>query len=276
MIKAAEKLFRKYFPKQFSKKQYYLSKLLQKKGIEVGGASAFFTSDGLLPLYDYISSIDGCNYSGKTVWEGNIIEGKSYKAGSKTGYQFLAEATNLKIIKDSSYDFLFSCHSLEHVANPILALREWKRILKPDGYLVLVLPHKDRTFDHFRPVTTLNHLIDDFEKGVDEYDQTHFSEIEQLHDCSMEVPIVSKLQLIARLKENYTNRCAHHHVFNARLTAELLDYEGFQILDLSLMYHNIIALAQVSSTNADNSSFLSSSYSAYHDRRYPSDFLNSN
>jgi hypothetical protein len=62
---------------------------------------------------------------------------------------------------------VLSSHCLEHVANPILALREWLRVMTPDGTLVLVLPHKEGTFDHQRPTTTLGHMIDDYEREDD-------------------------------------------------------------------------------------------------------------
>jgi len=42
---------------------------------------------------------------------------------------------------DSSLDFVFSSHCLEHLDSPTLALKEWARILKPGGVLYLYLPH---------------------------------------------------------------------------------------------------------------------------------------
>ena len=38
------------------------------------------------------------------------------------------------------FDFLFVCHSLEHCENPLQALREFKRVLKEDGYVFISLP----------------------------------------------------------------------------------------------------------------------------------------
>lgn len=50
-------------------------------------------------------------------------------------------------IKDNSMDFVFSHHSLEHIGEQNIvngdtfkALEEWARVLKPGGYLVVVLP----------------------------------------------------------------------------------------------------------------------------------------
>jgi SAM-dependent methyltransferase len=60
---------------------------------------------------------------------------------------------------DSSADFVLSSHVLEHFPDPIKALEEWHRVTKPDGFIFVIVPHKDRTFDIERPRTTLSELI---------------------------------------------------------------------------------------------------------------------
>lgn len=40
-----------------------------------------------------------------------------------------------------SLDFVFSSHCLEHLDDPIAALRHWKSLLRPGGVLFLYLPH---------------------------------------------------------------------------------------------------------------------------------------
>lgn len=80
---------------------------------------------------------------------------------------------------DASYDFVFSSHVLEHLPNVIKALHEWLRVLKPGGNLFLVLPHADRTFDRMRAKTTLEHLIEDHQKGVTAPDRSHIEEMER-------------------------------------------------------------------------------------------------
>jgi len=135
-----------------------------KYGLEVGGPSGVFKAEGLMPLYQSASSIDGCNFSNSTTWEGQIQEGMSYHVARETGYQFIAEAADLKMICSNKYDFLLASHCLEHVANPLGALSEWIRVLEDGGILLLILPDKNATFDHQRPVTKFSHPLDDFER----------------------------------------------------------------------------------------------------------------
>src|SRR5450756_122288 len=155
-----------------------------KNGIEIGGPSQVFTAKGLFPVYPIAGHLDDCNFGGTTVWEGGINEGQTFlfDRHKSAGRQYIVEATAMESIPSASYDFVLSSHALEHTANPILALSECIRLLKDQGTLVLLLPHKDGTFDHRRPVTTMQHLIDDFNVGMTEEDLTHMPEIMALHD----------------------------------------------------------------------------------------------
>jgi len=51
-----------------------------------------------------------------------------------------ASIDNLPMIESGTVDVVISRHSLEHLIDPVKALREWHRILKPFGRIILVLP----------------------------------------------------------------------------------------------------------------------------------------
>jgi len=200
-------------------------------GIEVGGPSAFFSFKSAFPIYLYAKKIDGVNFSNHTLWEGKIEEGNLYTYyKNKKGFQFIEEAAELKAVKDASYDFVLSCHSLEHVANPIKALKEWSRVMKSKGRLVLVLPDKEFTFDNKRPITSLTHLIEDYNNNTTEEDSTHFEEVIALHDFKHDAFVQTKEDLIKRTRLNIKNRAVHHHVFDLELVKELLIYCGFEMI----------------------------------------------
>jgi SAM-dependent methyltransferase len=54
------------------------------------------------------------------------------------------------------YDYVFSSHCLEHLADPVGALNHWKTRIKPGGVLFLYLPHPDMTY--WKPQHCLKHL----------------------------------------------------------------------------------------------------------------------
>ena len=85
-----------------------------------------------------------------TVWEGEIKTSAYNYYQNKSGIQYISEGSNLQAIQDEQYDFLLSCHNLEHIANPLKAVTEWKRIIKKNGVILLVLPDKRFTFDKKR------------------------------------------------------------------------------------------------------------------------------
>ena len=66
--------------------------------------------------------------------------------------------TNQIPYENNSFEFVVSEHVLEHIFQPIQALKEWKRVLKTNGKIFLFLPHSDRTFDQNRKKTTLEEL----------------------------------------------------------------------------------------------------------------------
>ncbi|MCX6060739.1 MAG: methyltransferase domain-containing protein [Campylobacterales bacterium] len=205
--------------------------ITNKYGIEIGGPSPVFNDNSFLPIYSYINHLDNCNFSSNTLWNKSLREGYSYNYHQKKqeGYQFIQDGINLASIKSDSYDFLLSSHVLEHIANPIKALHEWKRIIKTNGYLILLVPHKDGTFDHQRPTTTLDHLIQDYQNDIGEDDLTHLEEILQLHDFSKDSGSGSYENFKLRSENNLHNRALHHHVFNTLLLAKLIDYAQMQI-----------------------------------------------
>lgn len=63
-------------------------------------------------------------------------------------------------VPDNSQDFVISSHVIEHFYDPIKAVKEWLRVVKEEGYVYIIAPHKERTFDRLLPRTTLAELID--------------------------------------------------------------------------------------------------------------------
>ncbi|HEX3624933.1 MAG TPA: glycosyltransferase [Verrucomicrobiae bacterium] len=63
-------------------------------------------------------------------------------------------------VADGSQDFVISSHVIEHFFDPIKAIKEWLRVVRPGGFIFIIAPHKERTFDKTRTRTPLAELLD--------------------------------------------------------------------------------------------------------------------
>src|ERR1700722_5966083 len=225
---------------------FYIELVRGRHGLEVGGPSAVFVTRGLIPLYDYVGSLDNCNFGSRTLWAAHEVGTTfHYSTAKSAGTQIVAEGADLAEVADESYDFILSSHMLEHSANPLKALHAWRRVLRPNGSIILLLPNKRWTFDHNRPVTTLAHLVDDFVAKTGEEDLTHLAEVLNLHDLRRDPDAGNYAEFKKRSESNPENRGMHHHVFDEALVRAILERSGFSVSLLRTAFKDhIIAVAQ--------------------------------
>jgi len=254
----------------------YQSRLFGTCGIEIGGPSEMFGDHGGLPLYGSLERLDNCLFSARTLWTGVVQTGPCFKydRSKPPGNQFICEASDMKSIGDSTYDCVLACHCLEHVANPLRALKEWARILKAGGQLLIILPHKNGTFDWRRPTTELHHIIEDNEQNVNEDDLTHLAEVLALHDLSKDPAAGTLEEFRRRCLDNQTNRAMHHHVFDTFSAVALLDHAGFEVImvDTVKPFH-IVILARRCQGVPDNKRFFDPGAESYRNSSFASDRL---
>lgn len=240
-------VIRKIFRQQPNSLSILKQTVSQGKGIEIGGPSSIFGDKGLLPIYASIPYLDNCNFQNNTLWNSNLQEGQTFQYCSSrdAGYQFIQDGIDLSRIQTGSYDFIVSSHVLEHIANPIKALEEWKRILAPNGRIILILPHKEGNFDHKRPDTSLEHLISDFRNDVQENDLTHLEEILTLHDLSRDPWAGTLADFKLRSADNHLNRSLHHHVFSSDTLVHLMNYIQLDVIHIeSIDLTHIVLIAE--------------------------------
>ena len=194
-------------------------------GVEVGGPSPLFESS----IYKEAGSIDGVNYSKDTVWSTNQ-ENEYVINGRYLGKLIIADATNISVVNDNSYDFYISSNNLEHIANPIKAIYEARRIIRKDGYILIVVPDKEVCFDHRREDTEFIHLFEDYMNSVKEDDLTHLDEIVNLHDYDMDSGVITPEEFKERALNNIDNRCLHHHVFSEEMLRMLFRLVSLEII----------------------------------------------
>ncbi|MBA2269432.1 MAG: class I SAM-dependent methyltransferase [Chthoniobacterales bacterium] len=68
-------------------------------------------------------------------------------------------------LPEASSDFVLHSHVWEHLPNPLVALDEWVRVLKRDGFIFAIVPKRDADpLDRDRPLTPLTELVRHYEK----------------------------------------------------------------------------------------------------------------
>ena len=75
------------------------------------------------------------------------------------------DATDLRWFKDGTLDYLFASHLLEDFTDTETILREWLRVIKPSGYLILYCPDEQVYSNHCKQTGqpyNLAHKIKDF------------------------------------------------------------------------------------------------------------------
>jgi len=130
------------------------------KGIEVGGSAH----------NDYF--VDAINVDR---WAGpdTIYKAEEHRlAGRRRHVDLVAEGDRLPL-GDSAVDFVLASHVIEHIPDPVAALREWQRVAR--RYLFLVVPHRYRTFDAKRPLTPVQELLHRHDAGFTSDEDHHWS-----------------------------------------------------------------------------------------------------
>lgn len=156
-------------------------------------------------------------------------------AGVPSRADFLADAAALPL-PDDTLDYLCSSHVLEHLPDPIRALYEWHRVLKPNGLLYLVVPDKRFTFDAPRPVTPVDHLIRDFVQSAENASLGEIDEFVLQSDWQLLRPHCPKLDETRERHEaraDYQRRLdrgeridIHYHTFTAESLAATIKAAG--------------------------------------------------
>lgn len=109
---------------------------------------------------EYLKHGNACRFIVPTALE--FCKGEGLDIGANKWPLPGAKAVDLLFDDDAmnlpagEFDFLFSSHCLEHLANPVAALEHWKSRLKRGGVLFLYLPHPD--MEYWKPQHCRKHL----------------------------------------------------------------------------------------------------------------------
>lgn len=192
-----------------------------KNGLEIGGPSQQFRMDW--NIYNISNRTDIVNFSEKTLW-GTFANGSTfkYKSGG-SGTVYITEGSTLSGILDSTYDFVLGSHYLEHLINPLEALVTIRRVTKPGGHVVLILPRKEACFDRPRGQNRIEEFVFRYLHKVNANDIRYANMKSWIfgNDLSMDVVAGDFYQLLARSIRFQHNKAIHVMVYDLKLLDEL-------------------------------------------------------
>lgn len=116
---------------------------------------------------------------------------------------------------DKSADFLIASHMLEHADDPIKALKNWSRVVKPGGHILVIVPDRRFNDDRNRELTSFQHLVRDHEEGPHVSNEHHFRDI-AVNKKKISLP--DEIEKYVRLAEG----APHFHVWEFETFTEFL------------------------------------------------------
>lgn len=106
------------------------------------------------------------------------------------------------------------------------------------SYALILVPMKEKCFDHNREYTTFEHILEDYRNDVTEDDLSHLPEIMEKHDYSMDAACGGKEKFMERAMKNMENKCLHHHVFEENCLKKAFEFAGLRVTGFSSILDN--------------------------------------
>jgi SAM-dependent methyltransferase len=138
----------------------------------------------------------------------------------------LDDATTLLTIKNGEKDFVVAMHILEHLPNPLSAVESWVRVTRGGGLIVIGIPNKCLTFDKYRAVTSLKHLLEEYrnpekvDRSLREHEREGLLSEKLLHETTPQ-------DLQKRIKEGeseFSNVAVNFHTWDEASFEEMADF----------------------------------------------------
>ncbi len=104
----------------------------------------------------------------------------------------ICDAHTMELFKDEVFDYVYCSHVLEHLEDPKLAIRNWFRICKKQGHIIIAVPSKYRYEKKESLPSIWNH------------DHKRFYNFSQL-SSEIEEALVPNTYLIEYIKDCYEN-----------------------------------------------------------------------
>ncbi len=230
------KLFRKKslnrLAKENRKKISY--KYIKGEGIEIG---ALHNS---MP----ISKNAKTKFVDRLSYEDYLIQYPELKGKKLIKPDIVSDAETLNSIENNSFDYIIASHVLEHFENPILAIKNFYRVLKSGGIAYIIVPDKNFCFDKNRELTKLDDIISDYENGGKNSRKEHYKDwLINVENISDEAEILRKIDEMDKANFNIHFHVWDNNSFLKFLVSIFEKYSiNFEILHYEFNYSEIIVI----------------------------------
>lgn len=134
-----------------------------------------------------------------------------------------------------SQDFVVANHVLEHSPNPLQTLKNWARLIRDSGHILISVPIAERCFDQGRAPTSVEHFYEDYKLCLDgNMDDFHARNMAHYKEwVSISDPVVRKEQgkppMSAQEQEQFSQALSqdkaeiHFHTFSYQSFLDFLE-----------------------------------------------------
>jgi len=194
-----------------NRKRFELSKkYLFGKGLEIGALNL------PLPVKENIHVIYVDKITQDEALNQHYME---FNTNEISPVDILDDGEELSHISSESQDFIIANHFLEHTQNPLKCIENHLSKIKVGGILYYAVPDKGKTFDLHRPLTSFEHIIDDYKLGPEISYDKHWEEWKKLVvEKKPEHPHKGKIDFLKKI-----NFSIHYHVWNEKTFVEFIN-----------------------------------------------------
>jgi len=129
---------------------------MKGRGLEIGAYDRplYGPTEANVQFLDYYTTEELADWARRDGLDPSMIVPVSYVVKQ---YNFADEI-------HEKFDYIVASHVIEHIPDIITWLQNAERVLLPGGRLFLVVPDKRFTFDHLRPLSTVDMIVQAFEE----------------------------------------------------------------------------------------------------------------
>jgi SAM-dependent methyltransferase len=177
---------------------------LRGAGIEIGALSWPLR----VPRGVRVRYVDHLRRSELITVHGEMLAAAGVDVAAIPETEVIDDGATLATFADASVDFVIANQVLEHIEDPIEALEQWLRVIRPGGVLFVSIPDARHTFDSPRARTAVSHLLRDHREGPAVSRREHYEEWARFNEGLPEDEVPGRVEQFAASDARH-----HFHVW---------------------------------------------------------------